>query len=481
MERFKIYPSIGIARLGGSPNQYCLCPESNNSLGIEIDNLGNENEVKNFKDTSGLIKRQGARFKVYELNSATGEYLPIDMNLVSVKWNVHLVNKKAGVTRPAAPPTSPSNVPLPLRTTDPQELIIDSGELEIEGKNQNNVALNGKYKTDTVYLGELKTDKNGNLIVLGGHGISKSPSNQPIGNYYYSKDWYDDTSDGFVKATVKLQDGSKVEALSAWVVIAPPDYAPGVKGVVTLYDIMEQVAIENGQLQPVQVPSFTNHILPIIDRFKNLTWVSPVTKPFPITESNEVLSNNSADNQELRKKVRNKILKIEDLLAGHTDGTKFQLTKYQKDILSKWIDGGDKFKNDFLHPIPVLNSVNQLNKDVLDTTVGQGFCPGIEGGIIIKNPNIYVEKFRFDLTKVTPGDITGLMALPWQADFLKCNTNWWPTQRPDVVKQSDGTDVNWERGITDHKSLIDNFNKLGFVKPKVSGGIVEQIEDERTL
>ena len=32
-----------------------------------------------------------------------------------------------------------------------------------------------------------------------------------------------------------------------------------------------------------------------------------------------------------------------------------------------------------------------------------------------------------------PGDINAYMALPWQADFNECNTNWWPAQRPDIV------------------------------------------------
>lgn len=480
MERFKIYPSIGIARLGGSPNQFFLCPESNNSLGIEIDNTGNESEIKNFKDSTGLIKRQGARFRVFELNSTTGEYLPIDMNLVSVEWNVHLVNKKAGVTRPPAPPLTPSNVPLPQRPSNPQELIIDSGEKKIIGKNQGGIAFNnGKYKTDTVYLGELKTDKNGNLIVLGGHGVSKSPSNQPIANYYYSKDWYDDTSDSFVKATIKLQDGAAIDALSAWVIIAPPDYAPSVKGVVTLYDIMEQVAIDNGNWQPVQTPSFVNNILPIIDRFKNLSWVSNYSD-YSIPYQNNVLADTSAASQTKRKEVRDKVISIETILEGHTQpGNPYQLTRYQKEILTKWVNGN--FNNDLANPTNILKATDQLNKDILDTTVGQGFCPGIEGGVIVKNPSIYVEGFRFDATKVTSGDITGLMALPWQADFLKCNTNWWPTQRPDSVKLSNGSQDDWERGITDHKSLIDNFNKLGYVKPKTAGGVTEQIEDERSL
>jgi len=481
MERFKIYPSIGIARVGGSPNEFFLCPESDQSLGIEIDGTGNEKEIKNYKDTTGLIKRQGARFKVFELDSETGEYLPVDMSQSSVEWSVHLVNKKAAVVRPNEPPLTYSEVPLKLRTENPNELTINPGERKITGENQSGVTFaDGKYKTQNVYLGELRTDKNGDLIVLGGNGVSKSPSNLAIGNYYYSKDWYDDTSDGFVKAMLTLSDGTKVSASSAWVIIAPPDYAPNIKGVVTLYDIMENVAIEKGQWQPVPIPSFVNHILPIIDRFKNLTWVSDYAD-YSINYDNAVLADTSLTNKEIRKEIYDKVLGIETLLEGHTQsGHPFKITKYQDSILLKWVDG--EFNSDLANPDNVLKAADKLTKDVLDTTVGQGFCPGIEGGIIVKNPDIYNEAFRFDVSQVTPGDITGLMALPWQADFLKCNTNWWPTQRPDAVKLNNGEVEDWARGINNnHASLIKNFNKLGYIKPKTIGSIVEQIEDERSL
>ena len=123
-----------------------------------------------------------------------------------------------------------------------------------------------------------------------------------------------------------------------------------------------------------------------------------------------------------------------------------------------------------------------LTRTVLDGGVGQGFFPGIEAGVIITNQSIYAEPFRIGAT-VVPGDLTALMALPWQADFLKCNGKWWPSQRPDDAPQEDDP-VNhieeWARSIDDHRALVNNFGRLGFIVSKeINGGdaFVEQDRD----
>ena len=57
------------------------------------------------------------------------------------------------------------------------------------------------FSTVTVALGEMRTDDDGHLLVLGGFGKSASPANKPLGGLH-SPDWYDDTSDGPVTAEV---------------------------------------------------------------------------------------------------------------------------------------------------------------------------------------------------------------------------------------------------------------------------------------
>ena len=68
---YRIHPGIGIARLGNSPDEFCISPEKPTALPIACDQQGNpllspdgqsEVTIKQFKDAQGRIKRQAARF-----------------------------------------------------------------------------------------------------------------------------------------------------------------------------------------------------------------------------------------------------------------------------------------------------------------------------------------------------------------------------------------------------------------------------------
>lgn len=61
--RYKIYPSIGIARVGNSASEFFVGPEIPGHPGIEIDGAGVETPVKQYKARTDQIKRQGARFR----------------------------------------------------------------------------------------------------------------------------------------------------------------------------------------------------------------------------------------------------------------------------------------------------------------------------------------------------------------------------------------------------------------------------------
>jgi len=96
----------------------------------------------------------------------------------------------------------------------------------------------------------------------------------------------------------------------------------------------------------------------------------------------------------------------------------FRLTKLQNFILSEWSAG--RFVSDWAGiPQPQANvSADGMTAAALQSTVGQGFYPGIEAGIIATDKTIYAQPFDFRLNhaQVRPGDLTALMALPWQAD-----------------------------------------------------------------
>src|SRR5262249_49603904 len=123
------------------------------------------------------------------------------------------------------------------------------------------------------------TDESGRLIVLGGTGNSASPSHAPVfdpansDSFNNANDWYDDTSDGPVTASVAI-DGNPIPVEAAWVVVAPPNYAPNIVSWRTLYDLLTDVYVRCGWLDIPQKLSFTNDILPILRRLSNLQWVN---------------------------------------------------------------------------------------------------------------------------------------------------------------------------------------------------------------
>jgi hypothetical protein len=119
-------------------------------------------------------------------------------------------------------------------------------------------------------------------------------------------------------------------------------------------------------------------------------------------------------------------------------------------------------------------------------TAGQGFFPGIEAGLMVTDPTIYLNPFdfRIDSTKLRVGDMTALMAQPWQADFLKCQGSWWPSQRPDLAPQSNNSFKMWARiqnqdsGIT-HQNLIDHVMQFGMIASTSVAGVEVCVEQGR--
>ena len=86
----------------------------------------------------------------------------------------------------------------------------------------------------------------------------------------------------------------------------------------------------------------------------------------------------------------------------------------------------------------------------------------------MRDPTIYATPFdfRIDHAQVAAGELTALMAQPWQADFLACTSLWWPAQRPNQVLLSDGTPDEWDRPIDATGSTsINDVMKLVFVVP----------------
>ena len=228
--------------------------------------------ITQYKVDDDQIKRQAARFRLFEVDGAAcrvrRSFRPSDRRVDGPPRQQE--GGRPARQRPLATPTRPQLV------ANPAEFLIDPGPRSIAGASASGVKFDtGAYRGRQVPLGEIRTDKNQNLLVLGGFGFSSSPTNQGLPSFYTNPGWHDDTSDGPVTARIRLADGSTIDDITpAWVAVGPPDYAPEIQGVVSLYDIMLQVAIDQlGVPRPNQV-SFTRDIFPMLLRTRRYQWVN---------------------------------------------------------------------------------------------------------------------------------------------------------------------------------------------------------------
>src|SRR5665213_2661496 len=291
---YRIHPAIGIARLGDSPDEFCISPEKPAALPIACDAQGNalkspdgksEAAVTRFKDMQGRIKRQAARFQIYAYDDEYPEGRPLRLGdaiegggnagtLVDIQWRVYIANKKsAWYTFSGLEGEHGYSKDHPLRNADitgddaRQQLIIDPGPRFVDTGSRRRASFdrdgNGVYATrfppqgmtphDIDTLGEILTNDQGNLLVLGGHGNSgtcKTGVGQPvIENYANTDGWFDDTSDGPVMARLvmysKLVGKQRFVDVEypAWVVTGYPRYAPQILDLVTLEDVVYDLSI----------------------------------------------------------------------------------------------------------------------------------------------------------------------------------------------------------------------------------------------
>ena len=291
---YKIHPGIGIARLGNSPDDICISPETPAALPYACDRQGNlvpstdgttPAPISKFKDAEGRIKRQAARFQVFVYDEESPEGRPLAIGnpiagggnhgtLVNIQWRVYLANKKACWYQFKQLEGEHGYLDdHPLRNasiTDEnarKRLIIDPGPQVVD------LQLNRRACFDRTThanfaptfppedlqpcsintLGEILTNDAGNLLVLGGRGNSGSflsGFGEPRIDHYANNDgWFDDTSDGPVTARLVMQSEEVGQTryfdveYPAWVIAGYPAYVPQVLDMVTLDDVIYSTAV----------------------------------------------------------------------------------------------------------------------------------------------------------------------------------------------------------------------------------------------
>lgn len=512
-----IYPAIGIARVGNSPTAFFFGPEIPGPHPTDPDN---------FRDPAGGIKRQAQRFRLYGLNAAGQVVKEMTAQDGAITWTVHVANKKAAwydfkvaLDIPVAQPLALDRRNKEITNKERSHLVIDPGPRSISGTAVNATGGNPQYAFNTgkffgkpVDLGELRTDEGGRLIFLGGYGIAAASQGEPLTTYANNKGWYDDTADGPVEATLRLADGRVLTATGAWIIVGPPNYAPGVPAIVTGYDLLLEVATKlDPMLKPAR-PTFYQQIYPLLQRLTLHQWVNGgFAQDFgwrsreDFTHANVIvrLNNPNVSNQPLREdlfaRFRNPAYTTNEpdaIPQVYGDGALnpnapndprewMAVLPLQYKWLAQWAAG------DFIAdaPPPPLTwqtmspaaQAQGLTQAALEETTGGPFHPGCEFTWTLRQPMLYSAPFRLKRRSqperdygatLTPaqafsaggpldgsaaGDITRWMAVPWQTDTASCLSDYF---RLDDRPANDYVPTFWPARVPNDVLTAGNYRIL---------------------
>lgn len=482
---YRIHPAVGIARLGNST-----------APGDEGWFVGPEVPGEDFlpapdgkyRDSQGNIRRQGARFRVYEYtyHSPNDPRPPAVREVTSteadISWHVHLANNKTFTRDPAV--------------GDRISIPNDAGCRTVSGVNQEHDIVTQLF-AQPIKLGTLKTDDQGRLIVLGGHGMIDTSTGVTEDGLFWP-DWCDDVADGSVRATIKLKETGQMPAVqSSWVVTGVPAFAAPIESIVTLHDLALDVAVRHHNYPLPQYVSFTHDIYPVLRRAVRMKWVSASARAGHGTGKggdflNEAIlktlaSNDSAPGctpRNMRESIFSRVTYPGDVYGGDMPGLNFlTLTAHQYACFTKWRDGD--FLNDWqgvpkITPFEELDPLGQtvsLDTAHLAGACGGGFMPGVEVSYEINSPHFWERPFRIN-TELAPGSLTRALSVPWQVDFSACGWGWWPGSRPNATT-TDGENWQYWVRLEQDKHLVTEWWKQGFLTKKLVDGVEMVVEGER--
>ncbi|WP_103070433.1 LodA/GoxA family CTQ-dependent oxidase [Aquimarina sediminis] len=495
-----IYPPIGISRIGNSPEHF---------LASDLPGVS-EVPKGGYKDSKGRIKKEVARFRVYGFNSAGEVIKELTHNETnSIEWRVEVANLKAAwyefnnaldlgqkyaipsirrnsnvvngyreqlAIKPSLKTISGINTNTP--TIVPANKNDEHNQLLEEYQYDDNYSFDdGKFYGKNVDLGHLQTDPEGRLLFFAGDGGAESTDNMPITTFANNNGWHDDTCDGVIRATVKI-DGKEFEAKPAMVAVTPPNFGQGLYGVVTMNDVVQNLFIEemNYPNPSEKGVEFWRDIYPVLERMTNTQWVNEgfymlfgKNSPSDFTNPKiiEILKNPDTSSESARKRVFEWFRNPEsdeytpekvppfygdgfgDYKKIALDDLPVTVTQYQR--LKLWMEG--KFTTgeqkvfvpfDKLSPAEQINALNQAP---LEDCLGGPFHPGIELTWTMRVKNMWEEPYRLNILPEGepiqldfgdlltpeialapdgpcavngPGSLTRWMGVPWQTDEASC-------------------------------------------------------------
>lgn len=325
---FRIYPSIGIARMGNGPatkEEVTFSPE------VPWKNLFETDLVPHTSE--GALKKQAQRFYIYKCDSEGNPTQKISPEEYEIEWFVEVANKKPfwydfnnsldlsvnlenhknlspkffedriapGISASSRNPNIPSEgVEEKGIPNSRKELVngpnfgsvsLANNRMELEGLfpfprtgEVSNIANKMKTTTKSVKLGTIEYDEddnnsetNGSLIFYSGDGVSASLNPSDLNtDFADNSNWYDDICDGRITAKLTPKAGGEKiivdSALAAaWVASAPPDYAPQINPISSLYDLV--TGADTAELKTDE-SSCLSMVLPLFFKFYQMQWVN---------------------------------------------------------------------------------------------------------------------------------------------------------------------------------------------------------------
>lgn len=427
--KIRIYPALGISRVGGSDTWF---------YAPEVPGLPADPGEGGFKDGLEKIKKQAQRFRVYSFDAE--DRLIGEVTGDGITWGVHLANTKAGwygfnnaLDNGALAPGLPSQKRNQYFVSDAdraENLIIDGGLVNISGLGTNRDGADAQFQFEGTFwggqpdaiavgLGQLRTDEAGRLVVVPPSGVSNSPSGAAITSFADNNAWHDDWCDGPVTATVAIGD-EVFQAEPSWVACVGPNFAPEIPPITTLYDVVQDLNVEQGWSARPDLPlSFMTYIYPTFRRIALMAWVTQAANLrqgwMAIGDLGDPdyvarLADPGADNAEFRREIFELFrdpynlsdtayveerLKIPYMLGDgvNFDGSPlqwFQFPKLQYAYLEAWAAG--EFVNDYagqaaedvvsdfasFDDIPLEMQPGALTQAALEPCSGGAFHPGVE-------------------------------------------------------------------------------------------------------
>lgn len=491
----KVYPPIGIARVGNADgaNEYVIGSEV---IGGPPTLPSGADEpparyVGDFRNAKGQIKRQAARFRVYA-HMRDGSVQEVTAATATIEWHVSVANLKAGWYEfNQAMDMGQLSTDAALRNRD----IVGPGDRwrlniiptarSISGRNAASLPFDdGRFFAKRVYLGELRTDAEGRLLFLGGKGDATAfrPNMQPI-TFANNSGWHDDLCDGPVRARVTFPDEDPIDAEPGYVTVTPPNYAPGLFGLMTMDDAVREVFYDQKWLPRPAATSFSDNVLPMFQRLTGMQWVNHglfIIHGFgSALDANDPkviarLNDNSAANADWRNRVFKLFrdpgaggkLVAEQLPQTYGDGVDYpqapnnllSVTKTQYEHLARWAAGafasgaapGASAPAVSFSKLTGQQQVEHLERAPLHDCLGGPFHPAMEITWVMRIPLMWKSTYRL---KVLPGDdpakqdfgdtltpavcigangpfdgaaagcLTRFLGVPWHTDHTSCNSS----------------------------------------------------------